>query len=152
MCDAEKASVSLGPFKSTVSDANAENTKMLLAILAGKRRYESWQRGVRVPEDSRHTIFETENHRGCVARRATQLRWIHQYVPRQPDYHQVCMEWYDFRLIKTVITVSSTFRNARALKYMRHRGYTGYVTARNERERQRDTEGMKRERERESEG
>ena len=63
-----------------------------------------------LPEDSRHTIFETENHQGCV-RRAMQLHWMHQHVPQQPDYYQVCMEWYDFRLIKTVITVSSAFHN-----------------------------------------
>lgn len=46
-----------------------------------------------------------------VVRRAVQLRWMHQHVPQQPDYYQVCMEWYDFRLIKTVITVSSAFHN-----------------------------------------
>lgn len=49
---------------------------------------------------------------GDVARHAMQLRWMHQRVPQQPDYHQVCMEWYDFRLIKTVITVLlSAFHN-----------------------------------------
>lgn len=48
---------------------------------------------------------------GDVTRRAMQLRWMHQRVPQQPDYYQVCMEWYDFRLIKTVITVSSAFHS-----------------------------------------
>lgn len=95
-------------FRLTILDANREQKCYQRTSSRGVTKVGSGT----LPEDIVGIQYLKQKTIGDVARHAMQLRWMHQRIPRQPDYHQVCMEWYDFRLIKTVITaLLSAFHN-----------------------------------------